>query len=152
MADESYEIEFVGGQFNGVQRFDVPSTALPDHMAMPLDEQQQPVRSEGKVAALAHYERKESEGVLRYHFTGRIDADGIAAEDDSNSTPLNLCANEQIVRELVRRTTFTGLVLFSPEDAPAQASQKGKVFALATQLPKEAVLTVLRDALKFIEQ
>jgi hypothetical protein len=150
MTDETYEVEFVGGPFEGVQRFDVPAAAMPEHMAMPLDEQQKPHRNEGKVVAFAHYERKETDGVVRYHFTGRIETASAAATDDS--TPLNLCTNEQIVRELVHRTTFTGIVLFAQENAAAIASGKGEVFALATRLPKEAVAIVLRDALEFMKQ
>jgi hypothetical protein len=150
MADETYDVEFIGGPFDGSQKFDAPPTAMPEHMAMPLDEQHRPHQNEGKVAAFAHYQRKETDGVVRFHFTGQIEAASTAPADDS--TPLNLCTSEQIVKELVNRTSFTGLVLFAQTNAALKATQKGEVFALATRLPKEAIITVLRDALKFLEQ
>jgi hypothetical protein len=150
MADETYEVEFVGGPFEGVQKFDMPQTAMPEHMAMPLDEQRRPYRNEGKVTAFAHYQRKESDGALRYHFTGQIEAASAPTADDA--TALNLCTDQQIVTALVNRPTFTGLVLFAQEKPPTDAPQQGQIFALATRLPKEAVVTVLRDALKFMEQ
>jgi hypothetical protein len=72
MSEKRHEVEFVGGPFQGKQRFPTTADKMPRRISLPLGEDRKPHRGKGQPWGFVEYERREEGGVFRYHFTGRM--------------------------------------------------------------------------------
>jgi len=132
---------FIGGPFAGPQQLQMPARGLPEFLGMPVTAERMPVRAAGdKVWGRAMYNLNFDGEEVTYVFL-RFQANNV---DDS--TPVKLCSNQDLAKELGNRANFCGLII-STNDDHVGPPESGQAVGLLSHLDPRSQLAMIEAVL-----
>ena len=160
-AEKPFDIEFVDGPMKGIHPFMQAIQLYDNTFRVPLDAEHRPLGQGAIVAAEAEYKRKQIDGVWKMAVVGIVDnpkeveevADALA--ESQLVRELQVYTTEQLVKELLNRQGFAGVIVMLPGDMVGKWHlKKGSplFIGMERQMNAEQAKVILRSAFKSLEE
>lgn len=151
---KSFDVEFVNGPLQGKQTFASAIQFCDNLLRVPVGADGKALTGGGKMVQVAEYGRKEIDGVWKMALLRMIeDPDEIERSADVIAehqliSKLQSYTSDQLVRELVSRPTFFGLILMFPGEG--RTPKKGDRFfmGLGQSVSQQDAAIIMRSVLE----